>query len=273
MVFNMFKNDFTYDGSRVLTCDALTETGMVRHGFSTKKLGISEGIFSSLNLGVHTQDEIEAVRQNFALFCRDVSINPQNLVLSEQVHGTAIYEAGQRDVGKGLYKESDLSGIDGLVTNQPGVALATFYADCTPILLFDPARKVIASVHSGWRGTVGKIVKQVLLVMNKQYGCLSENVLVAMGPSIKQCHFAVDEDVYLEFMLRFSAAAERCTKRENGKFYIDTDALNVKSLLEMGVLQEHISVCKYCTHCENDLFFSHRRDGQTGRMCAVIELL
>ena len=269
----MFKDGFTYDGGRVLTCDALTATGLVRHGFSTKKMGTSTRIFSSLNLGVHTKDDIEAVRQNFTLFCRDVSVDPQHLVLSEQVHGTAIYTAEQRDAGKGLYRASDLSGIDGLITNQPGVALATFYADCTPILLFDPARKVIASVHSGWRGTVAKIVQRAVLIMNKQYDCSGDNILVAIGPSIKQCHFAVDEDVYLEFLLHFRGAAERCTKQKDGKFYIDTDALLVQSLLEMGISQEHISICKRCTHCDDDLFFSHRREGQTGRMCAVIELI
>ncbi|MBE7035830.1 MAG: peptidoglycan editing factor PgeF [Ruminococcaceae bacterium] len=268
----MRKDGFTYEGGRVLCCDAFSATGLVKHGFSTKKRGSSTGIFSSLNLGVHTQDQPDNVEQNFSLFCGDVSIDPEHLVLSQQVHGTVIHRAGKEDCGKGLYRESNLKEIDGLVTNEPGVALATFYADCTPILFLDPKQKVIASVHSGWRGTVQKIAQRAAMTMMRAYGCNSEDILVAMGPSIKQCHFEVDEDVYLEFLLHFRGMAEKCTIKKNNKYYIDTDTLNVYSLLQMGILQEHIYTSKSCTYCNEELFFSHRRDGETGRMCAVIEL-
>ncbi len=268
----MYKDGFTYEGGRVLYCDAFSEIGLVKHGFSTKKKGTSTGIFSSLNLGVHTKDCRENVEQNFSLFCEELSIDSSHLVLSQQVHGTAIYRAGLKDCGKGLYRESDLQEIDGLVTNEPGVALATFYADCTPILFLDPVQKVIASVHSGWRGTVQKIAQRAVMTMMREYGCNSEQILVAMGPSIKQCHFEVDEDVYLEFLLHFHGMAEKSTIKKNGKYYIDTDALNIYSLLQMGISQEHIHTCNLCTYCNEELFFSHRRDGETGRMCAVIEL-
>lgn len=268
----MHNDGFTYEDGRVLCCDAFSATGLVKHGFSTKKKGTSTGIFSSLNLGVHTKDQQDNVEQNFSLFCGDVSIDSEHLVLSQQVHGTAIHCATKEDCGKGLYRESDLSGIDGLVTNEQGVALATFYADCTPILFLDPKQKVIASVHSGWRGTVQKIAQRAAMVMMREYGCKSEHILVAMGPSIKQCHFEVDENVYLEFLLHFRGMAEKSTIKKNGKYYIDTDALNVYSLLQMGILPEHISNCQLCTYCHEELFFSHRREGETGRMCAVIEL-
>lgn len=272
MASSMHRDGFTYEDGRVLTCDALSATGLVRHGFSVNREGTSTGIFTSLNLGMHTQDDPETVRHNFALFCRDLSVDPCHLVLAQQTHSTNIRSVVPADAGKGLYADSDFTETDGLMTDQPGLALATFYADCTPILLLDPVRHVIASVHSGWRGTLGKIAQRAVLAMRKQYGCRSEDILVAMGPSIKQCHFEVDEDVYFAFLDRFRGEAERCTKRKNEKYYIDTDRLNVHSLLETGVLQGHISVCPLCTYCEEELFFSHRRSGETGRMCAVIEL-
>jgi len=271
---HMNKNGFCYDGGRVITCTAFSQTGIVHHGFSTRIGGVSAGAFSSLNLGMHTQDDKDNVQDNFRIFCRDISVDVHNLVLSQQVHETELYQADRDDCGKGLYCESDLQGIDGLITDKPGVALATFYADCTPILLLDPKRKVIASVHSGWRGTVGKFARKAALYMQKAYGSKREDILAAIGPSIKQCHFEVGEEVYLDFAAAFGSRVERVTTFKDDKYYIDTDALNVQLLLEAGLSFENIHVCPLCSYCEEELLFSHRRDsGSTGRMCAVIELL
>ncbi|MBE7022578.1 MAG: peptidoglycan editing factor PgeF [Ruminococcaceae bacterium] len=269
----MHKQEFSFDGGRVLSCSAFSATGVVRHGFSTRIGGVSTGAFFSLNLGMHTADDAEGVQHNFSLFCRDLAIDPAHLVLSEQVHETVLYKAGRSDCGKGLYKETDLNGVDGLITDEPGVALATFYADCTPILLLDPKRRVIASVHSGWRGTVQKFARKAAFFMQKEYGAKREDILVAIGPSIKACHFEVDEEVYLDFAAAFGTRAERVTRFKDGKYYVDTDALNLGLLQEAGIPRENISVCSLCSYCEEDLFFSHRRSGgNTGRMCAVIEL-
>ncbi len=263
---------FSYDGHRIITCDALTMAGGVRHGFSTRLEGISSGIYSSLNLGVNTDDEREKVRCNFALLSQDVGISVSQLVLARQIHSTRVYHVKQADAGKGLLHKSDLPEVDALITNQTGVCLATFYADCTPILFFDPVKRVIASVHSGWRGSLGQIARQAVISMEETYGCHPADILAAMGPSIKQCHFEVDEDVYLKFVDVFGEVATQNTKRKEQKYYIDTDALNVHTLLASGLLREHISVCPDCTYCDEKRFFSHRREGSTGRMCAVIAL-
>ena len=270
----MKDKDFQYDNGRVITCSLFAATGVVRHGFSTRIGGVSADAFSSLNLGMHTEDDRENVQHNFSLFCRDLSISPEHLVLAEQVHETHIHKASISDCGKGIYQETDLAGVDGLITGEPGVALATFYADCTPILLLDPVERVVASVHSGWRGTVQKFARKAAFYMQKEYGSKRSNILAAMGPSIKQCHFEVGEEVYLDFAASFGTAAERVTRYKDGKYYIDTDSLNEMLLLEAGLSREHISICKACTACREDLFFSHRKSGgKTGRMCAVIELL
>lgn len=269
----MNKGGFSDDGCRVLTCDALTETGLVRHGFSKRCGGESTGIFRSLNLGRYTEDDPKAVYANFSLFSRDIGVQMSHIVLPRQIHSTRVYPVTRKDAGKGLVTESDLPDADALVTNEPGVCLAAFYADCTPILLLDPVRHVIASVHSGWRGTLGQIVKEAVLCMEEKYGSFSKDILAAMGPSIKQCHFEVDEDVYLRFAERFQAVAEQNTVRKNRKYYIDTDALNVHSLKQAGLLPEHIFLCPECTYCQEERFFSHRREGRTGRMCAMIELV
>ncbi len=265
------RNDgFSYDGNRVLTCDALVETGLVRHGFSTRCGGESFGRFSSLNLGVFTQDERETVLKNFALFCCDVGVNHERLTFAKQVHSTRVKTVTAEDAGR---LPEDCCECDGLVTNEPGVCLTCFTADCTPLLILDPVKRVVASVHSGWRGTLGQIAGEAVAVMQTHYGSAPETLIVAMGPSLKQCHFAVDEDVFLLFVERFGELAEQCTLIKQGKYYIDTDRLNVHTLMKAGVLKENIHISSSCTFCEEALFFSYRRDGETGRMCAVIELI
>ena len=269
----MNKSGFSYDGLRVLTCDALTETGLIRHGFSTRKGGESKGKFSGLNLGRFTLDDRETILENYRLFCDDLGICPEHLVLPKQVHSKRVLAVTAQDAGKGLFRESDLPDVDALITNEPGVCLATFYADCTPILLLDPVKKVIASVHSGWRGTLQKITGEAVLCMQERYGSNPAHVLAAMGPSIKQCHFEVDEDVYLAFGEEFPELIDKCTLKKGQKFHIDTDALNVDTLQRAGLLTGHIFRCGDCTYCESETYFSHRREGSTGRMCAVIELI
>ena len=273
MAISMYKSGFSYDGHRVITCDALTATGLCRHGFSTRKGGVSSGKFSLLNLGVATADDRENVTQNFALFCNDVGIDPGHLVMAKQIHSTRVLTAKKKDAGRNLAAFDSFEEADGFVTNEPGVCLTSFSADCTPILFLDPVKRVVASVHSGWRGTLGQIACQGIDAMQKQYGSQSKDILVAMGPSIKQCHFEVGEEVYRLFSEKFGDVARDNTLQKGNKYYIDTDAINVHSLMSMGILKEHIFCHPDCTFCDSETFFSYRRDGETGRMCAMIELI
>lgn len=268
----MHKDGFCYEGHRILTCDALSETGLVRHGFSTKKEGTSAGTYASLNLGLFTNDSREQVRQNFTLFCCDAGIEPKHLVSLKQVHSTKVLSVSKKDIGK-VFTGEMFSEADGLVTNEPGVCLTTFYADCTPFLLLDPVNRVIGAIHSGWRGTLGQIVCRGVEVMKRQYGSNSRDILVASGPSIKQCHFEVGQEVYELFLEQFGKVATQNTLQKGEKFYIDTDAINVHSLQEVGVLRQNIFVHPDCTYCGEENYFSYRRDGETGRMCGMIELI
>lgn len=254
--------------------EILESTGLVKHAFSTRIGGVSENAYSSLNLGVNSADDKSKVLHNFRLFSNAIGIETEKMVLSNQVHDDKIRIVTKADCGKGVVKSSDIKGIDALVTAESGVAIATFYADCTPIFILDTQKKVIASVHSGWRGTLLKIAQKAVLKMAGEFGCNPKNMVCAIGPSIKQCHFEVGKEVYDEFSSVFGKLAADNTEQKNNKFYINTDALNVDSLASVGVPRENISVCPLCTFCQNDVFFSHRGDGGiTGRMCAVIELV
>lgn len=270
---NNFYKECAPSGVMFYKNSILESTKLVHHGFSTRIGGVSKSAYSSLNLGVNTEDSKENILANFHLFSKACNIPAQQMVLSNQVHDDKIRIVTKADCGKGVMLKSDIKGIDALITNEPGVALATFYADCTPILLLDTEKKVIASVHSGWRGTLLKIAKKTVVKMIDIFGCNPENILCVTGPSIKQCHFEVGQEVYEQFLNAFGEIAMENTMQKDDKFYIDTDALNVHSLMQCGILRGHIFVCPQCTYCHKDTLFSHRGDGgQTGRMCAVIML-
>lgn len=256
-----------------LVCPSFEASGAVRHGFSTRLGGVSGGSFRSLNLGLHTEDNKETVLKNYAVFCESIGVDREKLILPHQVHSAEVKIVTHADAGKGLVRESDLGDFDALITAEEGLPIGVFYADCTPLLLLDPKKRVAAAVHSGWRGTLARIGRKTVQTMRREFGCLPEEILAAFGPSIKQCHFEIGGDVFADFCQSFGARNLYGTKKIGEKYYVDTDRLNVAQLSEEGLREENISRCDICTVCRRDSFFSHRGDkGKTGRMCAVIEL-
>ncbi len=254
-------------------CDAFLKTGLVSHGFSTRAGGVSEGAFSSLNLGLFTEDDREHVTENYRRDLSLLSIDPKHFVTVRQVHGNRVYLATEKDAGNAFSNGTIIPEADALITNVPELALGTFYADCTPILLLDPVRKAIASIHSGWRGTVAKIAGETVKAMQNAFGTNPADILACIGPSIKQCHFEVEEDAFQLFEDAFSDILLDYSIQIGKKFYIDTDALIIHTLTGAGVLAENITKSNLCTFCKDETFFSHRKSGgKTGRMCAVIEL-
>ncbi len=264
------------NGAPVLLVCPLFERfkGSIRHGFSTRLGGVSQAPYASLNLGMSTQDKRENLKENYSRFCCEAGVEMDRLVLSHQVHGSEIKIITSQDVGKGLSAESDLGEFDGMITAERGIPLAVFYADCTPILLFDPKQKVIAAVHSGWKGTLARIGRKAVQMMRKNFGCDPADILASFGPSIKQCHFEVEGNVFVQFCENFGTRNLKNTVVSGDKFFVDTDDLNRQQLLEEGLKEENIAVCDACTFCQHNVFYSHRADGGiTGRMCAVIELI
>lgn len=160
---------------------SLEAVGMVVHGFSTRLGGVSEGIYSSMNVSFTRGDQEEAVRENYRRLGAAVGFSCENLVCSDQTHTTNLRVATEEDRGKGFTRRKDYTDVDGLVTNVPGLVLATFYADCVPLYLVDPVRRCIGLSHAGWRGTAGKIGKKTAELMTEQYGSRPEDLLAAIG--------------------------------------------------------------------------------------------
>ena len=217
------------------------------HGFSTRKGGVSQGYLGAMNLSFTRGDDRKNVLENHRRFAQTLGYDEKKLVFSNQVHHTAFHKVTKEDCGKGIVRESDILEIDGLVTNEPGVPMITFYADCVPLFFYDPQHKVIAMAHSGWRGTVEKIGGKMVAYMHEEYGCDPDNIVCAIGPSICQKCYEVSEDVAQHF----------------------TEI----TLLASGIRKEHLDVTDLCTCCNPDWLFSHRAsNGKRGNLAAVMML-
>lgn len=250
-----------------LTADSL---GGSCHCFTTRLGGVSQGPLSALNLGVSRGDSPEAVRKNYEILGEAVGFAPENTVFTKQVHTDLVLRVGRADRGTGLLRGQTVD-CDALITNEPGVALCCFSADCVPILLYDPEKKAAAAVHSGWRGTALGIVSKTVREMAAAYGCRPEDLRAAIGPCISQCCFETDRDVPDAMRAAFGEAAEPAIRRTGEKFHVDLKALNRLWLVRAGVKPEHIDVTDACTACEPDRFWSHRRVGNTrGSLAGII---
>ena len=242
----------------------------VPHGFSTRQGGVSPPPWDSLNLGATRGDEPENVAENFRRFRAAIGAPEGVLVTNHQVHGTLVRPVTAADAERP--DAAPTVDADGLVTDQPGVTLTVFSADCLPILFYDPVRRCIAAVHAGWRGTAAGIAARAVEVMTGQYGCRAENIRAAIGPGISGCCFETTEDVPEALRFHLGQQAEVCiTDHNSGKFHVDLKLANRIWLERSGIRPEHIAVCQACTACDWEDFWSHRLVGKDrGSMAAMI---
>ncbi len=266
---NIFsKNSVTY-----ITFPKLEKTGLVNHLFTTRLGGVSEGKYKSMNISFSNGDKRENVLENYQRLCDCVGIDINNLVLSRQTHTDNIKTVTEEHRGTGIFKES-FCDIDGLITNVPKVALVTQYADCTPLVFLDPQKKVIATSHAGWRGTVKEIGKKTVEKMKKEFGCNPKDIIAGIGPCINKCCYEVDDPVYNEFKkLEYLKTDDIFLKKENGKYMLDLVEANKQILINAGICEENIDLSDICTCCNCDTMHSHRAtNGERGNLGLIIEL-
>lgn len=253
----------------LLTFDLLNGLEGFRHCFTTRKGGVSQGVYESLNLSFTRGDDKEAVLENYRRVASYFGKEPDDIVTSDQTHTTTVHEVGRPASGFGVTRPRAYSDVDGLITNTPGVVLATFYADCVPLYFVDPVHRAIGLSHSGWRGTVGRMAKATLSEMNLHYGTKPEDVYAAIGPSICKDCYEISSDVAEAFSDAFPNHPEILedkgfpyghTSNEvlDHKYQLDLWRANEVVLLECGVKAEHIAVTNVCTCCNPDELFSHR---------------
>lgn len=249
-----------------LTFSKMERAG-VKHGFSTRLGGVSQGIFSSMNLSYHRGDGKEYVDENYHRMGRAIGFTLEQRVFSNQIHGTEIKVVSKQDCGK------IMTGMDGLMTDEPGICLVTSYADCVPLFFYDPVKKVIASSHSGWKGTVGRIGRKTVEMMRDIYHSDPKNIIAAIGPSICKDCYEISEDVAVKFREEFSDAwyQEFMTEKGNGKYQLDLWKVNERILLDAGIEKKNLDITDICTCCNPELLFSHRASkGKRGNLAGFI---
>jgi YfiH family protein len=248
-------------------------TGMVKHCFTTRQGGVSEGIYNNLNTSLIKNDLRENVLENLNRVCRAINIDYTKLVLSDQVHGDSIRVVTSDDIGKGITRESDIKDVDALITNVPGVPMITYYADCVPVFILDPVNKAVGLVHSGWKSTILKIAVKTIRKMSDMYGTKPKDCLIGIGPSIEMKCFEIKEDTAVVFKESFDNWEVFLKKRDEEHYTADLWLAVKLMLMEHGVPGKNITTSGLCTYCNEDLFFSYRRDkGATGSLSAIIEL-
>ena len=193
-----------------ITFPILSHCG-VKHGFSTRLGGVSSGIFASMNLDFRCADPNDNVLENYRRMTAALDIKMEDLVLSMQTHTTNILRMTSRDRGKGFSRERDYTDVDGMITNDPDVALVGLFADCVPVFFVDPVHRAIGLSHAGWRGTVGKIAEKTVVAMGEAFGTAPENLCCVIGPSICRDCYEVSADVAEAFRSAF--AADGASKR------------------------------------------------------------
>jgi len=264
------------NGVRYLQFPAFLETGVCRHLFSTRIGGVSSGDLGTMNLSYSRGDKKENVDENFRRIANVLGSDVKDFVLSQQTHTTNVRVVTNEDRGKEILRELGYSDVDGLVTNEPGIVLSTFYADCVPLFLLDPVKKAIGLSHSGWRGTVNKMGKVTVDTMVKEYGCDPKDILVAVGPSICVDCYEVSMDVADAFKEAFAEAdnLEQIVRpKSDEKAMLDLWQANYAVFTEAGIIPEHITLPDICTACNKELLFSHRAsNGKRGNLGAFLVL-
>ena len=250
----------------------------VSHAFTTRYGGHSKGIYESLNFAFRGGDDYDTVRSNYEVICKMLGISVDDLVRVNQVHGCSVRVVDNNNRGR-LYDYGTPEG-DAMITNERGLALIVYAADCVPILLYDVEKRVVGAIHAGWRGTAADVAGATVRKMSEEYACSPMNITAAIGPSISRCCFETGADVAeaLGFIKEHCqrehkdegvSAQDSFVVYKNRKFFIDLKEANRLLLTAAGV--RDIVVSDECTYCSYQKYWSHRKTkGIRGTQAAII---
>lgn len=254
------------DGVAYWTIPAFTRTGLVRHGFTTRIGGISQGVYASMNLSFDRTFGVEETKHNYVIAANALGMRMQDCVIVNGNHGTVTKYVTQDNAGDGFlrpYMQDDMA-FDGHVTDVPGLGLIAIHADCTPVYALDVQHRAIGLCHAGWRGTVNGMITSLIKSMQSRFGSDPEKLLCAIGPNIGPCCFEVHDDVAQQFDDKLAGFGGVAEAQEAGKSRVHLAHAAAFQLYRAGVRPEHTTMAHLCTCCNKQLFHSYRRDGKWG---------
>ncbi len=248
-----------------LVSKRMEEMGFV-NCFSRRLGGASRGEIEGFNFGFRVGDEPKRVYENYELLSKDMGIDIKKAVCARQTHTDNIRVVTKADRGKGICPvDSDIRDTDGLITDEEGMALIIYTADCVPLIFCDTVKKVIGASHAGWRGTAQNIGGKTVRLMKEKFGCEPSDILAAIGPSIGPCCFEVDSATAENFDEKYRIP------KSGGKYHVDLWAANRDMIEAAGVRRDNIFVSEECTLCNSDKYYSYRAHKEhAGRQVAMI---
>ena len=232
----------------------------IKHAVFTRLSGYSRPPFESLNVALNVGDDPKNVKKNRKAIAQCLGMD--ELVFVNQVHGANIISLKKENTAKATLSKQQEG--DALVTDIPGKSIAIQVADCQPVLLYEPARNVIAVVHSGWRGSIQNIIGRTIQCMKYEFGCTPEKIVGGIGPSLGPCCG--------EFIHYKKEIPEEFWIHKTGNNHFDFWAISSEQLCKAGVLPENIHISGLCTRCRTNYFYSFRGQGTTGRLAGAIGL-
>ncbi len=248
--------------------EQLKGNGHLIHFITTRQGGVSKGDYQSFNFSYKVGDNRHHVSENRKTLAGLLAINPLKILFPDQCHTSHIMEVTNSTISE------DLTETDALITNCKNLCIVVLAADCVPILLYDPISRATGIVHSGWKGTVGRIAARTIEQMARRYGSKPKDILACIGPSISQKYYEVGDEVARQFKFWYADTPSIfISDRGTGKTHIDLWKANRQLLMRCGVQSRNIELSNICTYDNPGLFFSARRDGiQSGRFAAGIIL-
>jgi polyphenol oxidase len=249
---------------------ALEGFDFLTHAFCTRHCGVSQGAYAGLNMSPVGGDDPSNIRENWHLVSQAFAIEEEHFILLRQVHEDGVMVLNQLSK-EGSFHEPP--AFDAVITDQPNQALCIRTADCVPIFIVDPERRIIANIHAGWKGTALNITAKVIGTMEIHFGSRAEHLIAVIGPAIGSCCYEVDDPV-IKAMGPWGENRAVCRPASRaGRRMLDLPLINRNQMTRSGIPAENISLLDLCTSCREDLFFSHRRDGGiTGRQVHFIML-
>ncbi len=255
------------NGVRFLTIPSFERAGGVICAFSTRIGGVSPKPFDTLNFSRKREQSDENFEENFRRFAKAVGFDADISVGINYAHSAEVYRVGREDIGKGIFREALPEICDGLYTDEPGIPILSFHADCTPLFFYDPVKRAAAVCHAGWRGVAAHMAANAVNAL-VGLGCKKADILAAVGPCISIKNFEVGEEVRDVFAGTFGGSV---VQERGGSLYVDLNKACLIDMADAGIDPSQVTDAALCTYENEELFYSHRRDkGKTGAMAAMI---